>query len=254
MRPRNVISAILMAACCVVAAPAARANLIVNGGFEMPGVPASSLTCGASFNTDCQGYFSPDQPGFDASWPHDIAGWSVIGKGGAPGSAVIMQLGKGYTETDFANSTTLFFHAQSGKQSLDLTGEGNEGPNGIKQSISSVSGAHYKISFYVGNQFDLADGYHNPSSIDFYLDGVYVDTFTNSDTTSEDVDWKRFAYGFDAATNFTTFAFISATPVGDNYAGLDHVFLAVPEPGSLALLGFGMTAFITLRRRKSSRA
>src|SRR5215472_2157065 len=111
---------------------AAHANLLVNGSFESPPVPSSSLTCGPVFNTACQGYFSPDQPGFPGHPSDDIAGWSVIGKGGASGTAVVMQLGNGYTEPDFGNGKTLHFSAQNGTQSLDLTGEGNEGSNGVK--------------------------------------------------------------------------------------------------------------------------
>src|SRR3954470_20893583 len=94
-------------AICIGATPAA-ANLLLNGSFETPVVPGSSLTCGAVFNTDFQGYFSPDQPGFPGG-PSDINGWSVVGKGGASGVAVILQLGPNYTETN-GSGGTLHFH------------------------------------------------------------------------------------------------------------------------------------------------
>ena len=51
----------------------AKANLLLNGNFETPVVPGSSLTCGVLFNTSCQGYYSPDQPGFPGG-PSDIGG------------------------------------------------------------------------------------------------------------------------------------------------------------------------------------
>jgi len=38
----------------------------------------------------------------------------VIGKGGGFGTAVVMQLGNGYTEPDFGNGKTLHFLAQNG--------------------------------------------------------------------------------------------------------------------------------------------
>jgi len=242
-------------AICVAANPAS-ANLVLNGNFEMPVVPGSSLTCGPIFNTDCQGYYSPDQPGFPGG-PSNIGGWSVIGKGGVPGAAVVLQLGNNYTETNGAGGT-LHFHAQSGNQSLDLTGEGNQGlTNGVKQSVATGSGLAYRLSFYVGNQDNNAPGYTNPSSIVLFIDGSVIDTFTTATNTPNDVSWQHFQYDFTAASALTTIAFLNGTGVGDNYAGLDHVFLsarsAVPEPGTLGLILSGVAASFFLRRRKTLR-
>ena len=242
-------------ATCVASVPA-RANLLLNGSFESPVVPGFSLTCGASFNTDCQGYYSPDQPGYPGG-PSDIGGWSVIGKGGASGIAVVLQLGNNYTETNAAGAP-LYFHAQNGNQSLDLTGEGNQGlTNGVKQSVATSSGLDYRLSFYVGNQDDSAPGYPNPSSIVLYIDSNAIDTFTTADNTANDVSWRHFQYDFTAASALTTIAFLNGTAIGDNYAGLDHVVLstlsAVPEPGTFGLILSGMAAAFTLRRRKAAR-
>ena len=257
MRLRRNLPAALAAAASLTVAPAAHANLLVNGSFDLPPVPSSSLTCGAVFNTACQGYFSPDQPGFPGHPSDDIAGWSVIGKGGGVGTAVIMQLGNGYTEPDFGNGKTLHFFAQNGTQSLDLTGEGNEGYNGVKQSISSVIGDEYRLSFYVGHQYSQAPGYGNgtliPSSVDFWLNGVFINTYTNTTDTPENVSWQKFIYNFSATDILTTFAFISSTPLGNNYAGLDNVIVrdvtnVVAEPGSLPLLAVGMAVFVFVGR------
>jgi len=242
-------------AICIGATPAA-ANLLLNGSFETPVVPGSSLTCGAVFNTDCQGYFSPDQPGFPGG-PSDIGGWSVVGKGGESGVAVILQLGPNYTETN-GSGGTLHFHAQSGNQSLDLTGEGNQGlTNGVRQSVGTSSGADYRLSFYVGNQDDSAPGYANPSSIVLYIDGSAIDTFTTPDVTVDDLSWRHFHYDFTALSALTTIAFLNGTDIGDNFAGLDHVSLnainAVVEPGTLGLIFSGMAASLVLRRRKAAR-
>jgi len=242
-------------ATCVASVPA-RANLLLNGSFEAPVVPSFSLTCGASFNTGCQGYFSPDQPGYPGG-PSDIAGWSVIGKGGASDVAVVLQLGNNYTETNVVGSS-LYFHAQSGNQSLDLTGEGNQGlTNGVKQSVATGGGLEYRLSFYVGNQDDSAPGYANPSSIVLYIDGNAINTFTTPDNTTDDVSWRHFQYDFTAASALTTIAFLNGTAAGDNYAGLDHVVLsalnAVPEPRTFGLILSGLAAAFTLRRRKAYR-
>jgi len=58
----------------LASAPAASANLLVNGSFEAPAVPGSSA-CGPYSN--CLGFNVGD----------DIAGWTVVGKGGAPAPA-----------------------------------------------------------------------------------------------------------------------------------------------------------------------
>jgi hypothetical protein len=244
----------------LMAATAAQANLISNGSFEDPTTPASSVTCGTAFNTTCQGYYSPDQTNAPATGPFDIGAWSVIGKdaglsAGGGALASVMQLGPLYTETNFGPAGGLLhFTAQDGTQALDLTGEGNQGANGIKQSFASTAGTQYSLSFYLGHQDPSAEGYAGPSSLDLYIDGVLVGTFDNSDVVTQDVAWKPFEFTFSAVNASTVIAFINATPVGNNYTGLDNVVLAafsIPEPGTLALLGIGFGA-LRLRRRKTT--
>src|ERR1700687_3029262 len=87
---------------CLAMAPAARANLLVNGSFEDPIVSGGSA-CGAYF--DCLGFNVGD----------NIAGWTVVGKGGAPGAPVVMLLGSSYTEPDNSgNNATLHFYPVQG--------------------------------------------------------------------------------------------------------------------------------------------
>jgi hypothetical protein len=243
--PKVVSTALLFS--CIAAIPAAHANLILNGSFESPIVPSSSLSCGVAFNTQCQGFYSHDQIGAPLAGPFDIGDWSVIGKGGAPGVAVVMQLGNGYTEN------SLRFDPQDGSQSLDLTGEGNQGANGIKQSVSTIVGTSYVLSFYLGRQDPLASGYEiGPSELDLILNQDAPINFINSNTFSNDVGWTQFSYEFTATTAFTTLAFLNATGVGNNFTGLDNVDLeAIPEPGTLALFGLGLSALVLLRRGKT---
>ena len=235
---------------CVMAAPAAHANLITNGNFELPGVPSSSPTCGTAFNTDCQGYYSHDQTNAPLGGPFDIAGWAVIGKAAGVDAnanpfASVLQLGDGYTEG------ALQFHAQDGTQSLDLTGEGNQGANGIRQSFSSAPGGNYVISFYLGHQDSREFGYAGSSLLDLYIDGSLAQTFSNLDIVSKDVAWDPFQFAFTATSGLTTIAFINATSVGNNYTGLDNVVLAaIPEPDNFALFGLGFGGLLMIRRRK----
>jgi hypothetical protein len=235
---------------CIAVAPAAQANLILNGSFESPVVPSLSLSCGSAFNTQCQGYYSHDQGNPPALALFAIAGWSVIGLGGADSVAVVLQLGNGYTEG------ALRFDAQDGTQSLDLTGEGNQGANGVKQSVSTIIGMPYMLSFYLGREDPLAPGYElGPSALEFVLNQDAPITFTDTDAFSNDIAWKQFVFGFTATTATTTFAFLNATGAGNNFAGLDNVDLeAIPEPGTLALFGIGFGILLLLLRWKNTSA
>jgi hypothetical protein len=237
---------------CVAAVPAARANLIVNGSFETPLFPSSS-SCGP-FN-DCLGYLVGDEIGAWFIPPSPIGGWFVVGNGGAPGKSVVLLLDNNYDEPDTNSGGTLNFHVADGFHALDLTGEGNQGlTNGVKQTIASTPGHSYEISFYVGNQYDLAPGYGATSSIGFYINGGFVDAYSNSANAVEDVTWQQFKYDFTALENLTTFAFLNNTPVGDNFAGLDNVVVSevtsVPEPASIGVFGLGAFVFAVARRRK----
>ena len=232
-------------------------NLLVNGSFENPNVSGAS-SCGPYLN--CLGFHN------GVAGNDNIAGWQLIGKGGVdsdgnpiPGApATIMVLNASYTEPDGASGLTLNFHPQDGLQSVDLTGEGNQGTtNGIKQSVTTTPGSVYDISFWLGHQYSAAPGYTlGPSSLALYIDGALVGTYDNSLNTFEDVTWSSFSYKFTAASPSTVVAFLNNTSAGNNYVGLDNVSLtSVPEPSSLIFLAVGMTLLasrvtrIQLRRK-----
>ena len=236
---------------CLASAPAARANLLVNGSFEVPVVSGTSA-CGPY--SDCQSLNVGDDIGH---WftGDPTGGWFVVGKGS--GHGVVILQGSNYTEPDNANNATLHFYPEDGIQAIDLTGEGNQGlTNGIKQSVTTIAENLYQLSFFVGHQYDQAPGYAGPSSVVLYINGTAVETVTNPDDTPENVTWLPFVYDFTAPSNFTTIAFLNGTDVGNNYAGLDNVVLSalnvVPEPGTLALFLGGLAALSVLRRRKAA--
>jgi hypothetical protein len=249
---RNGLLAIFVFCVSVVPSHANTINLLLNGDFENPLVPPSAM-CGPFAN--CLGFHN-GLAGFN-----NIGGWELFGKGGVtpggipiPGSpATAILLGYDYSEPDDATQGTLHFHPQHGLQSVDLTGEGNQGTtNGIKQSVATLPGSSYTLTFWVGHQYSLAPGYLNgPGAVGLYLDGQSVGSFGHSRDTFEDVTWMPFRYTFTASSSQTVIAFQNDTPVGNNYAGLDNVSLTsdVPEPASLVLAMIGLLGIVLASRR-----
>lgn len=221
----------------------ARANLLVNGSFEAPVVPSSSF-CGPYAN--CEGFVPGD----------NIGGWWAVGKGGV--AATVMVTNGSYTEPDNTFGTTLHFTPADGNQAVDLTGEGNQGTtNGIKQTVLTIPGTVYQLSFMVGHQYSKADGYAGPSSVALWIDftgggSALQGFYSNNTDTVDDISWQQYFYTFEAISGSTTIAFLNATPVGNNYAGLDDVSLvAVPEPAAAAaLMTGGLLGALLLRRRQ----
>ncbi len=201
----------------------AHANLLVNGGFEDP--PLTSVY---------------------AAYDHgqSIGGWLVFGTGQP--TAAQLTLRADYQEY----AGTLSFSPHGGLVSLDMTGSGNLGANGVTQTIATTAGAAMALSFWVGNQDAAFGGYMLPSAVEVFVNSVSVGVFSNADNSPADVNWKQFQVGFVAATPSTTIAFVNATPSGDNMAGLDDVVLtAIPEPTTALLLGLALAGLVPLHRR-----
>jgi hypothetical protein len=203
----------------------AQANLITNGSFETPVVPAGSFTNFGSGSSL-------------------ITGWTVVG----PGASVI----GGTFHQECCN-----FPAEDGVQWLDLTGDSLNAVEGVQQTVATTVGTEYNLSFWVGNIFDPNGIFGTTSTVNVRLGGLggsLLGTFTNSSTTTGTQVWQQFTTSFTATGSSTTLDFLNADPGNDNSNGLDNIALTavatgVPEPGTLSLIGFGILGFGFIRRR-----
>jgi hypothetical protein len=124
----------------VFAASAARANSVVNGSFETPTVPTGSFT---NFVTGSTG----------------ITGWTVVG----PEAWIVSG---SYAALGFT------FPAEDGKQWLDLTGDGTNSVEGVKQTFATTPGTMYNLSYFVGNQVNPGGIWGTTSAVNVLVDGV----------------------------------------------------------------------------------
>jgi hypothetical protein len=190
-------AALLLAFLCSNASAAG--NLVRDGSFETPVVPQGGYT---SFST-----------GQDFG-PH----WTVVG---ATGNVAIV------SGTFAQNGFT--FPAKKGAQWLDLTGNGNTA-TGVAQTISTVAGENYALTFYIGNLYDPGGIFGTTSTVDLQIDGANVASFTNKcgkGTTK--LCWRKFSTDFVVTGTQTTIGFINGDPSNDTSNGLDAVTV-VPDP------------------------
>lgn len=190
------------AAAGLMVAGRAPASLILNGGFESPVLPAGedlTLAGGSS-----------------------IGAWSVVG-------VDVLLLHTLYGEP---GNGVPAFNAVEGLNSVDLTGASNTGPtNGVSQSVATVPGVSYQLSFYVGrasgNSF-----YATAVTVDLSINGAARVSYTNDDSSPGLINWKEFSVDFVADSATTNVTFFNGTPLETSEAGLDDVRLvAIPEPG-----------------------
>ena len=206
-------SALLL--CSALLSSTVHANLLVNGSFEQgafvdQGSDTMSLAAGSTV----------------------ITGWTVV------------------TDTTawIGASNPFGLSASDGSFFLDLTNYQAGAPfAGVSQTIGTVIGATYTLSFDLG----ASNFWGRPDSLTASAAGT-SQTFVTP-TTGTNNDWYHEAMQFVATSTSTTILLQGAT--GINYIGLDNVSVEltaaapVPEPATWALTLAGIAVVAVAKRR-----
>lgn len=212
MRTSGKISRLMMLCASLALVVPAQANLITNGSFEQ------GIDTGPEFVTLWAG---------EDDW--SITGWTV-----SAGSV------------DYIGG---YWQAAHGSRSLDLNGLSM---GTIFQEFPTIPGVRYVVRFALAGN---PDSQPRRTLMRVWADDpdvTYADfLYRVNGQTRTDMGWVYRAWAFTAASTSTTLGFTSLDQSGFYGPALDDVSVGVvPEPGSLALLGLGLTAAAWLRRRK----
>jgi hypothetical protein len=141
--------------------------------------------------------------------------------------------------------------ANDGERFLDLTAYPTGAPfGGVRQTLNTTAGELYQLSYYLGTYTQRWGG--PPVSINASA-GNATQQCTVS-TPSTESTWTQCSMTFTALAANTDLTLTGSQ--GFQYIGLDNVSVeaigttAVPEPASIALLGTGLVALVTRRRRR----
>lgn len=174
----------------------AATNLVKNGGFEKPVVPAGSFQ---NFATG-----------------QSFTGWKVVGATGVVSVVSGTFHSQGFT-----------FNAKVGAQWIDLTGPGSKTATGVGQSVATTPGTAYQLTFWVGNINDPGGSFGVSSTVEVFVNGTRKLTAVNSlHPTNHTQAWKKFTLTITATSSHTMICFINGDPSTDDSNSLDAVQLS----------------------------
>ncbi len=214
--------ALLLITALATAGAAQADNLLSNGSFETPNIVASNTYT------------------LYGSGSQAIDGWTVVGG-----------------DVQLTPDTFMSLPATEGRQWVDLTGIYGYDKGLVSDSVATVVGWTYTLTFDLGNYVPFGS-----SSMSVGFNNGPAMTFTNVVNGNGPMDWEHKSLTWTADTNSTRIQFMGVANGGlsnDGVIGLDNVsFTAtapVPEPETYALLlaGLGMVGAM-VRRRKNKQA
>jgi hypothetical protein len=205
----------------------AQAATVINGSFENVTNFVATTTPPASATDDTMRLLAGSTA---------MPGWTVVNSG-------LAWIGP---------SNTFGLTASNGSYFLDLTDYTDTSPfGGVSQSIATVSGTKYLLSFDLGSSTTFG----TPSAITAQAgstSGLFTSTLLGSN------NWETETLLFTATGPFTVISLTGAS--GDKYIGLDNVNVtavgATPLPAALPLFagGLGVIGLLARRRRRKNAA
>jgi len=199
-------------------------NLVANASFEDYALPAGTTT---DVSAATAGIYLPS--------------WSIVG----PENVQLV--------TSTYASPPYNLSASDGVQWVDLTGMSEGLGKGVSNSITTIAGQQYSLSFDVGTLTD-----RNAATVAVSINGGAAQNFTNLNVNTDySMNWAQESMTFTAASDSTSLSFTgAANPYQTNTTliGLDKVSVtAVPEPGTYGMMlgGLGLLGFMVYRRSNS---
>lgn len=196
-------------------------NVSVTPDSSPPGDTGELVVNGSFDDTDC--LFAPDGSGVQSlpKLSTTIPGWTITGA----------ELLWG------VNGNVFGAHSPFGALFLDLTGYHDSPPYaGVTQTLATLAGQHYRLSFSLGAYEDAA-AYRGPVSVGVTLGSVSnLFTFTPPAGATGNV-WMTFTHDFTADSETTPLTIEGVGAFGGAYLGLDDISV-VPQGPVFLITGF----------------